>query len=174
MSTKTSERGRGLVASGAIWPIGIVALLAMNMSIVGVTVFYATSDPSVAAEPNYYEKAVKWDQVASQARLNERLGWHIELAVERAAGGTLIARIADASGRPLENAEVAVEAFHNARSGERRQLVLVERSAGTYACGLGADRPGRWRLRLAVHKEQQIFTSESDCEVSEALIDGSV
>jgi nitrogen fixation protein FixH len=172
MSTHDNGLRKGLIASGAIWPLGIVGLLAMNMSIVGITVYYATSDPSVAAEPNYYEKAVKWDQAAAQSVASKQLGWHVRLDVEHAVGGTLVVRITDSIGKPVERARPIVETFHHARSGSRRTLTLVERAPGEYACCIGAERAGRWRVRLAVHAGEDLFTSESDIDVGEIAIGG--
>jgi nitrogen fixation protein FixH len=174
MGAKSSTNRKGLVASGAIWPLGIIALLAMNMSIVGITIYYATSDPSVAAEPNYYEKAVKWDQSAAQSVVNKQIGWHAALVVEHAVGGTLVARLTDSDGKAVEHAVLIVETFHHARSGSRKNLTLVERAPGEYACGVGAERAGRWRVRLAAQVGMHLFTSETDIDVDEASIGGSV
>ena len=65
-STAPSRAARG----HWFWPGGVFLLLAMNMVIVGITVYAALSDKSVSIEKRYYEKALAWDETAKQRDLN--------------------------------------------------------------------------------------------------------
>lgn len=164
MSTTStpSPKPRG----GAFWPAAIVGLLAMNMVIVGITVFYATTDPSVAVEPNYYDKAVHWDQAAAQEQVNHRLGWRIDVSVS--TPGMLTVKVADASGTAVDEAQIEIVAFHNARSGDRQLLHPESQGAGVYAAPIRIDMDGDWHFRVKVHRASDTFTSEFDHRISAA------
>ncbi len=41
-----------------------------------------TSNPTIAVEDNYYEKALDWDRERAQDRHNRELGWRLEFTVE--------------------------------------------------------------------------------------------
>jgi nitrogen fixation protein FixH len=153
--------------SGAIWPAAIVGLLALNVAIVGITVYFAQSDPSAAIEPNYYEKAVKWDQTAAQRDASRRLGWNLVLEFEAPASGagTVTARLTDRSGAALEGASVEMIAFHNARAGDRRVVRTEEHPGGEYRGGLSIERSGRWHLMVTARRGTEIFTTEFDQDV---------
>lgn len=43
------------------WPAFIVGLLALNVIVVGITVFAAVTNPA-QVEPDYYERALNWDE----------------------------------------------------------------------------------------------------------------
>ena len=48
-------------------------------------VYVATSDGSFAVEPDYYQKALHWDDARSAAAENAGLGWTVELDGRRQA-----------------------------------------------------------------------------------------
>ncbi|MCG3121818.1 MAG: hypothetical protein GIKADHBN_00189 [Phycisphaerales bacterium] len=155
------------VNTGRIWPAAIIGLLAMNVAIVGITVYFAQSDPSAAIEPNYYEKAVKWDQTAAQREASRRLGWNIVLDIDAPASGagTVTALLTDRSGAALEGASVELVAFHNARAGDRRVVRTEEQPGGQYRGGLNVDRDGRWHFMVTARRGTETFTTEFDQDV---------
>ncbi len=157
--------------SGAIWPAAIIGLLGINAAIVGVTIFYATTDPSVAVEPNYYEKAVKWDDAAAQHASNARLGWNVQVGVTMEASGSasgrarLLVRVVDAQGAPVDGAQLSAVAFHNARSGNRQNILLEPVENGAYAGFMTMDRAGSWHWLITARKGADTFTREFDQDV---------
>ncbi|HRJ49541.1 MAG TPA: FixH family protein, partial [Phycisphaerales bacterium] len=124
--------------SGGIWPGAIFALLGVNVVVVAVTVYFAVTDPSASIEPNYYEKAVRWDESAARRASSGRLGWgvHLELG-PTAQGRELLATLRDADGMGIDGARVEVEMFHHARAGDRWTPRLEPRGEGVYAGRLG-------------------------------------
>lgn len=164
-------RGRGLG-----WPIAMTLVLATT---VGVNLFVyriAASDPSVAVEPDYYNKAVHWDDELAQRRLNRELGWRSAITLSAGNGmggaGELSVRLTDSTGAPLEGATVSAQAFPVARANQVAALELVasagdadDGSQGIYAAPLAVTRRGRWEVRLAVTHDGDRFTSTQQVEL---------
>lgn len=142
------------------WPALIVGALVIHVVASLVTVFIATSDPSHAVEEDYYQKAIAWDKRRAQERHNRELGWQLDVEVAAAAGSdpTLVARLADGNGQPLDGARVAAAVFHNARADQILRAELAATGAGAYACPLAMRRSGVWELRFVVDRGGERFT----------------
>jgi nitrogen fixation protein FixH len=149
-----ATRSRGL-----FWALVPVLLLGSSLLGVGTMVSIAVHDPSFALEKNYYERGVHWDRQREQEETNERLGYGVELALRKAPHGVeLEVALADRALVPLSGAEVKVEAFANARAGERRYLTLTPDAEGRYRAPLGRAQAGLWEFRLDVRARGEHFT----------------
>lgn len=148
---------------GAYWPFLVVALLLAGIVPNLVLLVKATADPSFAVEPDYYRKALDWDRTKAQEALNGKLGWSVEILVSPVAAlpgiGRIHAAVADRQGRPLEGAAVSVEAFHNARAGQRIESTLREVGPGLYASDQSMRRDGLWEFRVRVARGVEVFTA---------------
>jgi nitrogen fixation protein FixH len=143
------------------WPLLIVALLVGGAGANLGLMLAATGDASFAVEPDYYQKALHWDETMAQEARNAALGWTIAVVFERAAqpgAVKLTARVDDRTGHAIEGAHVAVEAFHSARARRVLRATLTAAAAGRYSATLPLDRPGLWELRLRVERGDQVFT----------------
>jgi hypothetical protein len=136
---------------GTFWMLVPVALLAASVIGVGSLAAVAARDPGFALEQNYYERAVRWDRQQAEWAENVRLGYRLTLTlVPSPTGAALTLHVADRAGVGLHGASVTIEAFANARSGDRRRLTLVEAPGGSYRAELKDARPGLWELRCVV------------------------
>jgi nitrogen fixation protein FixH len=135
----------------------IFVLLGINAAIVLATAFLAGSDPSFAIEPNYYQKAVNWDQTAHQRERNRALAWRIDLAAVQ-KGDAIALRLSDSAGAAIEHARVAVAAFHHANANHRLQTELVEIEPGMYRSNEGLLRSGLWELQIEAQAGNATFT----------------
>lgn len=130
----------------------VFGLLAMNFTIVGITISRATGDPHMAVEPNYYERAVAWDESVRAGAASDALGWSV--AVESAvvsgetAGRVVTIRLTDASGEPLTGAAVEVCVFHHAYARARVDLVCEEVGGGVYRARMAQTPPGLHEVRI--------------------------
>ena len=144
------------------WPVLIIAALAIHVVVSLLTVVVATSNPSYAVEEDYYQKALAWDERRVQDRHNRELGWQLEVEVAPAAAAgsdpSLVVRLTDGNGQPLDGARVAVAAFHNARADQILRAELAATGGGVYACPLAMRRSGRWELRFTVDCDGERFT----------------
>ncbi len=169
-----SERknsGGGRRNTGWYWPWIVVGLLALMALINAALVYNAHKDPSHAVEPDYYRKALDWDETAAQRKYNRELGWLLELdfkpVPEGMAGALpeagppntlLLCRLLDGAGTRLAGAEIRVSCFHNAWSGHRIEAALPPLADG-YGAALRLGPPGLWEFRSEVRRSGERFTS---------------
>ena len=162
-TTTAKPRGRGLG-----WPIGIATILAIGVGVNVTMMRIAASDPSFAVEPDYYQKAVHYDDVIAQRARNAELGWRLEPQVARhdAGGATLRVRLADAEGEAISGATLSVEAFPIARSTDVVRATLVASADGAdYAVELPVRHTGRWELRFDASRGGDRFTAVERVEI---------
>jgi nitrogen fixation protein FixH len=164
---RRTSRARTAIGPGAgrMWPAMIVGLISLNASIVAVTVFFAFSDKSVATEPDYYTKALNYNDTILQRATNQRLAWRLTPSLRPASDGRsieLAASLADRDGAPIAGARIETIAFASVRSGARQQLQLAaSRAPGEYTAPIRIDRPGQWYLRFTVVSGADTFTRET-------------
>lgn len=154
---------------GLAWPIGLAVILAISVGANMFVFHLASDDPSFAVEPDYYRKAVQWDDELAQRRRNAELGWRaaatLAAAREGAAGGDateLRVRLTDSAGAPLDGAAVSVEALAIDRASQVATFTLAAASdpaGGVYSAMLPAARAGRWELRLVATRGGERFTA---------------
>lgn len=147
-------------ATGAAWPIGIAATLAVfvlaNLAVMRI----ADQPAALAHDRDYYRRAVNFDAERAVEARSARLGWRVALDAPPAdAAGTLRATIADAAGRPLDGAVVRVSAFHLAHADDVRaapaSASAAANAAGAYEAPLALDRPGRWEVTVDVRHARE-------------------
>ncbi len=150
------------------WALLPVGLLVGLMTIQIVMLMISTNDPGFAVEPDYYQKAVNWDEQQAELRRSAALGWETKLSVappSELGQATLSVNVNDRRGIPLGGAQVLVSAFHNARAAQVHELQLSETSDGHYAGVLQARRPGIWEFRLRVLRDGQTFLRTQQLEL---------
>src|SRR5450432_1832313 len=95
--SKPKKRG------SARWALVPVVLLASSFFGVGGMALVAIRDPNFALEPDYYQKALHWDQVQAQAANNQRLGYTFSappsVALDRHGNASLEVKISTRNGR---------------------------------------------------------------------------
>jgi len=143
------------------WPIGIALVLVLSAGSNIAIMVIARQDKAFAIEPEYYEKALRWDDTMAQERRNIALGWDASAALVLARPGRpgeVEIALRDSAGRPVDRAVVSVEAMHNARASQRYHATLAEALPGTYRAAIDAHRPGEWEVRVTVQRAEDRFT----------------
>ncbi len=143
------------------WPIGIVAALTLSAAANIFVMFVAKADPAFAVEPDYYQKAVAWDATMEQQRTNATLAWRATAALTRATPsqpGRITVALFDATGAPIGDAQVQIEAMHNARASQRYEASLAPTRDGSYSSNIDAHRPGQWEVRVTAIRGNDRFT----------------
>ena len=140
--------------AGAIWawvPLGL--LLCMSFGI-GTLAFIAIDDPNFALEPDYYAKALHWDQAQAQGRESEALGYDLRLRqplfVSTRGRVEVELELKDRKASGISGAVVEITAFPNAFAGRIEHVVMHEVAPGVYRGELGHGMAGLWELRCAV------------------------
>jgi nitrogen fixation protein FixH len=153
------------MSGGRKWIGLIFGLILMNMGIVAMTIYFASSDRSAGVEPDYYARALNYDRVIDQRAENQRLGWSAGISLTAADGGgksaVLRVKLVDREGVILRDALVRAEAFSSLRSAERNALLLRE-TGDEYIATVPVSAAGLWRVRLAATCGTAKFTSEQD------------
>jgi len=143
---------------GFAWALVPVVLLGTMFVGWGVMISLALDDPAFAIEPEYYDKAVHFDEHRAEARESRELGWSLQVAPRLDAEGALVdVTLRDRQGRPIKDASVKATVFHNARSSQWRQLEFRGDGHGRYSQRLAPWRPGLWELRFEVQRGGQRF-----------------
>ena len=143
---------------GHAWALVPVALLGSMFAGWGVMVGLALDDPAFAVEPDYYDKAVHFDEHQAQLRESRELGWKLEVAPRFDAKGAFVeVTLTDREHDAIDGATVEATAFHNARSSQWRRLTFRSDGRGRYSHRLVSWRPGLWELRFDVQKSGQRF-----------------
>jgi len=123
------------------WIGGIVLLLGVNVVAGVVLIAAAGGDTARRVVPDYYQRAVAWDQTMAANETSARLGWQITATP---AGRALEVTVRDHVGAPVASAVVVVHLVPRGHADEPSEITLTATAAGTYR-GLV---PG---LRLGLH-----------------------
>lgn len=140
--------------NGAWFPYFLGALLLVSVGSNVYLIVRAHDDPSFAVEPDYYAKAVHWDESQAARAASASLGWRATVA---ATHDGVEVELSDEQGRPLEGAEVGLVAFHNARAKDRLSTFLEPTAPGRYAVKRRLERPGIWEIRLSAQRGEDRF-----------------
>ena len=154
---------------GTGWPIGMAVILLLTVAANVGMIMLANDDPSFAVEPDYYQKAVRWDDAMAQERANASLGWRLAptLSLSADAPARLLVHLSDSTGAPLAGATLTVQAMHNARAAQVYAATLVPTDvAGAYRAELPVRRAGQWELRFEVTRGAERFTARARVEAT--------
>lgn len=154
-----------------LWPGMVFGLIGLNVSVVALTLYLAHSDASFAVEPDYYQKALAWDESTRLAARSADLGW--KAALDVSASGTarepwISLRLTDRQGAAVADARVEVTAFASARASERRKVPLREVAPGVYSAALTGAQAGTWEFAISADKGADRFQASVEHRIAAA------
>lgn len=171
-------RLRRLPKTGGFW-IGVVfAFIGLNFVIVTITVT-ASQMSRTPVEPDYYRRALKWDQSAQQTAMNRSLGWSLTPEVVPAPAATQAAptaaprlriRLVDSAKNPVRTATVVCELFHESDPTSAREVTLQGGEGGVYIADTSIDRPGLWRANFTCRASAMTFTTSKQLELAPSQV----
>lgn len=155
---------------GTGWPIAIAAILGITVVANFAVLYVAGNDPSFVVEPDYYQKAVHYDDEMAQEQRNQQLGWLLTPSVAplRPAGADVTVRLTDARGIPLTGVHVRVAAVYNARAADVLDTTLSPRPDSEYVGHLPMRHAGEWELRFEAVRGPERFTAVRRVDVPSA------
>jgi nitrogen fixation protein FixH len=139
--------------SRILWPGLIFVFLGANVCVVGITVYFANRADGGATEPDYYRKAINWDQSAAERDRSATLGWKATITTSLNAANLTIT---DREGAPVEGAKVQAEFFAVLDSGSRVTAEFQPASSGTYRYS-GILPPGTCEFRVRATRGDDVF-----------------
>ena len=154
---------------GWFWIAFTTVILVGGLIAGGIMLFVSWNHPSLTADDDYYQRAVGYDQVKAQETTNLALGWVLDLEITRKVNtgvpeALVHLKLADAAGNALEGAEVDVETFHLARSGDRFRGLLPAVAPGIYEVSMPLRRSGIWEFRFVILRGDDTFTATLERE----------
>lgn len=139
----------------------VIGFLGGHTLFIVIAISLATGDRSFAVVPDYYQKAVDWDDHKARLAASDALGWEaaIEPAHEVSLHGerALVVTIHDAQGRLVEGAEVEVTMYHRARAGDPLTISLAPDTPGRYTATAKMRDEGFWDFTLTARRGDQAF-----------------
>ena len=105
------------------WPIIIAALLVAHTALMITFVAIATRDPNFSVDPDYYGKAIRWDQQQARQRASDLLGWQADLMIEGPQRQPILT-LTDGMGRPIPSISASATYFHYAHAQDVRTTVF--------------------------------------------------
>lgn len=145
----------------------VVGLLLASVGFMGYTLYRATSDPTFAIEPDYYQKALKWDATQAERSQSAALGWDAQVEISRDTGGkgATLVRLRGPDGAAVAGASVEGVCFPFVRSNDRRTIEFKEREPGVYVAEIAYPVSGRWEFRLSAVRGDSKFIAAKDLTV---------
>lgn len=152
---------RYLIPPHIFWPGMVVALLTMSALAIAITATFALTDPSFAVVPDYYNKALKWDEDAAHQQQSDALGWSSNVEFGAQDNSTtmrqLIVTIANSTGDPIQGANLSATVFHPSRSNDIQSISFEEIEPGRYVGVFEPTRIGFWEIKLRATRGEDVF-----------------
>jgi hypothetical protein len=157
-ATPTPTRKR--TGGRRVWPWIILGLLLAHTAAMIVFVTIANRDASFSVDPDYYGKAVRWDQDQAIRRASDLLDWNVQIRPAEAASlpvapnqRLFVLTLQDGEGHPIPASAVDVNYFHDAHGREIRSEVLTADPADPkrFKAALTMPYAGLWEFELTVH-----------------------
>ncbi len=148
-------------ARGWFWCCFAIFIATLGIGGTGILILSANSDPSFGVEPDYYSKALAWNDTAAQRETNTKLGWTLTVSLGDRADEAVV-DVRDGSGVRVEGARITGIAFANALSSQRHEITASEAPPRGYIIKRPSAHEGSWRLRLRVERGSDVFTWEGD------------
>jgi nitrogen fixation protein FixH len=161
-----------------VMPAVVLGFLGAHMLFVLTAITVAVGDPSFAVVPDYYQKAVDWDEQKAERAASDALGWTVEVIPSRAVSirgeRDVEVVVHDADGVPVTGAAVSVTVYHHARASHVVEADLSPADApGHYAATLDMRNEGVWDITLRITRGDDRFVQAHKAYVRGAYEGGS-
>lgn len=158
------------------WVSIIVGLLGLQVIGGAVAIYLATSDPSVAVIPNYYQAGLDWDVKRRNMNRMKTLGWTTSVLVDAEdvdLGQRMVTiQVRNSQGAPVSQVRVAAQLFHHARGMEIHRMIFDETAPGDYVAISRLTQPGLWQVDLTLEGNHGIAEDSHVIEASSEKLGG--
>lgn len=148
------------------WPGMVIVFILGNIGVCAVTVAVAMRAGDRGVEPEYYQKAMHWDQAVAAEKKSAELGWRIVYESHPRVGQPVRVRVLDAHGEPVAGAKVTLQTFHHTTASKRIEAAFSgDASSGVMSSDFAPDRAGLWQFRWSVDAGGEHYQHEEAVEV---------
>ncbi|MEM6568837.1 MAG: FixH family protein [Planctomycetota bacterium] len=159
------------------WPLIVVGLLATHVAAMLLAVKVATAGGGHTIVPDYYQKALAWDDMREEARNAARMGWTAAVTPSVMTDGQGLREVRillhDRYGQPVEGASVEANTWHRAIGDAHVFSARPADEAGVYVGRAPMGRPGTWELELIATRGEERFVQATVLDVATLLEAGS-
>ncbi len=144
------------------WPLFVVTLLVMGVSVSVGTLVMAHSDGGAQVVEDYYQKALDWDAHVAEAAATDALGWRVEIADAPGANETeriLEITFRDRDGQPVTELTGTVRGFRPqwASPVAMADLSEADDAPGVYRLTLPLSQRGLWDFEITASRDSLRF-----------------
>jgi len=145
------------------WPLIVVGILGVHVTGMMTATLIATRDKSFIVLPNYYQKALEWDQRKSDLAAADKLGWNQRVTMSDfdAANQTQFIRIEmiDRNQQPIEGLSISITAAPETHPDRFQTFQLISESPGSYVGQLMVIRSGAWSIDIDAKRGKEHYVS---------------
>lgn len=174
LAQEPNERGRR-----SRWPYIVVGLLATHVTVMLLAVKIASSGGGHTVVPDYYRKAVNWDESREEIRASALLGWTVSVTPAALSGQDGLRELRfvllDGDGGPIVGARVVARVWHHA-IGESHEVTAPDADAdkgGVYVARAPMRQPGAWECELVADRGPEHFIHTVTLNIASPLRAGS-
>ncbi len=147
-------------------------MLGVHVLIMVVAVTLATRDPGFSVVPDYYQRAVHWDQDQAMKGASAAMGWQVRMnpsdVVDPVGRRQVSFQLVDREGRAVPNATLEVAYFHHAHGHEPHAVKLLQNAPGEYGQALEMRYEGFWEFHFTAIVDGKTFVQSSTQWVANA------
>jgi nitrogen fixation protein FixH len=151
-----------------VWVGVIITLLGLQVASGIVTIYLATSDPTSAIIPNYYQSGLNWDTKHRNLSQFTRLGWHVVVEVQPTDEefSQRLVKIRLFKGElPISKQRISASVYHHARGREIFKLRFDEANQGEYVAICKLAQAGLWELDVLIEGDHGIAETRFTLDV---------
>lgn len=153
---------------GWYWPLIIVGMLLVHASLIVGTIIYVGGKRDTYVDPDYYAKAIDWDNQREMKELAEKKGWDVSISAipvgDDQAQRVISVTLTDQQGAAIDDAIVHVVCFNPNEMSNRVSQELDRQGRGVYEHKMPIERPGIWSCSITIQRfgETALIDTEFD------------
>ena len=139
--------------AGRRWMYIVIGLLAAHVTGMMCAVWAISGRPGESAVlPDYYSKALQWDQYRAQLRASDALGWNVQIQQldENLPDGRRQVRmvLTGADQKPVNGAALIVHCYHLSHGDEAKTIQPPDTGGSQFLLTLPQPYQGFWQFEL--------------------------
>mgnify|MGYP001555754167 CR=1 FL=1 len=134
------------------WGSLVVGMLTLQVILGVVAITLATSDQSAAVIPDYYNKALAWDEQRAQREASQSLNWQLEFVETNygKVGSGLQINIRNEQNQPVQIQSGSVQLYRHARAADVVVAPIAKADDGIIEVASCFPHLGVWQVELDV------------------------
>lgn len=160
-TNQTTEMPTAIAPRRYVMPAVVLGLLGGHMLFIVLVITLSTGDRSFAVVPDYYQKAVDYDERKALLAASAELGWSAQLLPGSTADvmgqREVVLQLRDVQGQPIQGLKVQATGYHLARAGDPVTVSFIEVLPGQYVGEARILKEGFWQFEIRADGADQPF-----------------